>query len=78
LLLTPTGVSHMTNLDSPWIVETSEDHEVFSNQGKAIGVAEDFQLKGKDVCIYHDGQIKHKFSGHAQGTLGLNYDRFLV
>jgi len=68
----------MTNSDSPWIVETAEDQKVFSNQGKAIGVAEDLQLKGKDVCIYHNGQIKHKFSGYTQYSLGLNYDRFSV
>jgi len=68
----------MTNSDSPWIVETAEDQKVFNNQGKAIGVAEDLQLKGKDVCIYHKGQIKHKFSGYTQYSLGLNYDRFSV
>jgi len=39
----------MTNSQAPWIVETSEDKEVFDNQRKAIGVAEDYQLKGKDV-----------------------------
>ena len=31
----------MTNSQAPWIVETSEDKEVFDNQRKAIGVAED-------------------------------------
>ena len=68
----------MTNSDSPWIVETAEDHEVYSNQGKAIGVAEDYQLKGKDVCVYHKGEVKHKFHGYTQYSLGLNYDRFSV
>ena len=68
----------MTNNDSPWIVETAEDKEIYNNQRKAIGVAEDFQLKGKDVCVYHKGEIKHKFAGYTQGTLGLNYDRFSV
>ena len=68
----------MTNSQAPWIVETAEDKEVFDNQRKAIGVAEDYQLKGKDVCIYHKGEVKHKFSGYTQYSLGLNYDRFSV
>ena len=68
----------MTNSQAPWIVETAEDKEVFDNKRKAIGVAEDYQLKGKDVCIYLNGQIKHKFSGYTQCSLGLNYDRFSV
>ena len=68
----------MTNSQVPWIVETAEDKEICYHERKAIGVAEDFQLKGKDVCIYHDGQIKHKFSGYTQYYLGLNYDRFAV
>ena len=68
----------MTNSQVPWIVETVEDKEICYHERKAIGVAEDFQLKGKAVCIYHDGQIKHKFSGYTQYSLGLNYDRFAV
>ena len=68
----------MTNSQIPWIVETAEDKEICYHERKAIGVAEDFQLKGKDVGIYHDGQIKHKFSGYTQYSLGLNYDRFAV
>ena len=68
----------MTNSQAPWIVETSEDKEVFDNQRKAIGVAEDYQLKGKDVSNYHNGEVKHKFSGYTQYSLGLNYDRFSV
>ena len=68
----------ISDLNSPWIVETSEDHEVYNNQSKAIGVAEDYQLKGKDVCVYHNGEVKHKFHGYTQYSLGLNYDRFSV
>ena len=67
-----------SDLNSPWIVETSEDHEVYNNQSKAIGVAEDYQLKGKDACVYHNGEVKHKFHGYTQYSLGLNYDRFSV
>ena len=62
----------MTNSQAPWIVETSEDKEVYYHERKAIGVAEDLQLKGKDVCIYHKGEVKHKFSGYTQYSLGLN------
>ena len=37
----------MTNSQAPWIVETAEDKEVHYHERKAIGVAEDLQLKGK-------------------------------
>tara|TARA_B100000519_G_scaffold143418_1_gene124424 strand:+ start:314 stop:490 length:177 start_codon:yes stop_codon:yes gene_type:complete len=51
----------MTNSQIPWIVETAEDKEICYHERKAIGVAEDFQLKGKDVCIYHDGKSNTNF-----------------
>jgi hypothetical protein len=68
----------MSDVHSPWSVETAVGKDLYHDAQTALLRAEEIRATGKTVEIYHGGRLERKLKGILQPELGLNYDRFLV
>ena len=53
----------------PYVIETKNGHTVKFTKIDADTVAQNMQLAGNDVEVYHKGLLQYRLSGIYQGSL---------